>query len=117
MASKILVVVEGRNGKFKKGSLECLSEARRIKGALGGGDVTAVVIGAPALKAAAASLGASGADRVLAATADWLDKYLGEAYAKLVVAAVKAESPSVVLVSATLDGKDLAPRVAALLDA
>jgi electron transfer flavoprotein alpha subunit len=117
VASKIIVVVEGRNGKFKKGSLECLSEARRIKDKLGGGDVTAVVVGAPALKGVAPSLGAFGADRVLVAAADWLDRYNGDAASKLVVAAVKAESPAVVLFSATLDGKDLAPRVAALLDA
>lgn len=117
MASKILVVVEGRSGKFKKGSLECLSEARRVKGTLGGGDVTAVVIGGPAVKGAAASLGGFGADRVLCASADWLDNYLGEAYARLVVAAVKAESPAAVLVAATVDGKDLAPRVAAMLEA
>lgn len=116
MASKILVFAEGRDGKFKKGGLECLSEAQKIKGALGGGDVTAVVIGAPAMKAAAASLGASGADRALVATADWLTNYNGDAYSRILVQAIKQESPAVVFIAASLDGKDVAPRVAAMLD-
>jgi electron transfer flavoprotein alpha subunit len=116
MASKILVFAEGRDAKFKKGSLECLTEAQKIKGALGGGDVTAVVIGGPSMKGAAASLGASGADRALVASADWLQNYNGDAYARILVQAIKQESPAVVFVAASLDGKDLAPRVAALLD-
>jgi len=116
MASKILVVAEHRGGKFKKGSLECLAEASRLKDALGGGDVTALVIGGPAAKEQAAALGEQGADRVLAATADWLERYNGDAYARATVAAAKAEEPAAVFVAATLDGKDLAPRVAAALD-
>ncbi|MGE0708432.1 MAG: electron transfer flavoprotein subunit alpha/FixB family protein [Planctomycetota bacterium] len=117
MAATVLVFAEFRGGKFKKGSLECIAEAARIKGALGGGDLVAVVVGGADAKAAAASLGEQGADRVLAACADWLDHYNGDAYGRAVVAAAKAESPKVVLIAATLDGKDLAPRVAAALDA
>jgi electron transfer flavoprotein alpha subunit len=116
VATKILVVAEGRDGKFKKGALECLSEASKIKGALGG-DVAALVIGAPGMKAAAGSLGAAGADKVLVTAADWLDRYNGDAYSRIVAAAVKKEGASVVFIAATLDGKDLAGRVAALLDA
>lgn len=117
MAAKILVVAEFRGGKFKKGALECVAEAARRKGELGGGDVVALVIGGDEAKGAAASLGKQGADRVLVASAGWLDHYNGDAYCKATVAAVKAESAEVVLVAATLDGKDLAPRVAAALDA
>ncbi|MCA8922275.1 MAG: electron transfer flavoprotein subunit alpha/FixB family protein [Planctomycetes bacterium] len=116
MASKILVITEVRDGKAKKGALECLAEASRQKAALGGGDVTALVIGGPSAAGAAAELGAQGADRVLNATADWLEHYNGDAYARIAVAAIKQESPEVVLVAATLDGKDLAPRIAAHLD-
>jgi electron transfer flavoprotein alpha subunit len=116
MASKILVIAEFRGGKFKKGSLECVAEAARMKDSLGGGDVTALVIGGSAAKDAAASLGKQGADRVLTACADWLEHFNGDSYAKIAAAAVKAESPEVVLVAATLDGKDVAPRMAAHLD-
>ncbi|MBI3722459.1 electron transfer flavoprotein subunit alpha/FixB family protein [bacterium] len=117
MASKIVVFAEVRDGRFKKAALECLSEARKLKGELGGGDVTAVVVGGAQVSSLAPSLGAYGADRVLVASADWLERYDGEAYSKLVVAAVSAEKPDVVLIAASLDGKDLAPRVAALLGA
>ena len=116
MASKVLVITEVRGGKVKKGALECLAEASRQKDALGGGDVTALVIGGPSAAGVAAELGAQGADRVLTATADWLEHYNGDAYAKIAVNAIKQESPEVVLVAATLDGKDLAPRIAAHLD-
>jgi electron transfer flavoprotein alpha subunit len=108
---KILVIAEHRGGKFKKGSLECVAQASRL-----GGDVTALVIGGPAAKAAAASLGKQGAKRVLAASADWLENFNGDAYAKIAADVVKAEKPDAVLVAATLDGKDLAPRLAAHLD-
>jgi electron transfer flavoprotein alpha subunit len=117
MTAKILVVAEFRGGKFKKGSLECVAEAARRKGDLGGGDVVALVIGGADAKAAAASLGKQGADRVLSASADWLEHYNGDAYAKAALAAVKAESAEIVFTAATLDGRDLAPRLAASLDA
>ncbi|MBL4845655.1 MAG: electron transfer flavoprotein subunit alpha/FixB family protein [Planctomycetes bacterium] len=117
MATKILVVAEFRGGKFKKGALECVAEAARRKDELGGGDVVALVIGGDDAKAAAGSLGKHGADRVLTACASWLDYYNGDAYGKAAVAAAKAESAEIVLVAATLDGKDLAPRMAAALDA
>ena len=117
MASKILVVAEFRGGKFKKGALECVAEAARRKGDLGATEVVALVIGGDAAKAAAGSLGKQGADRVLTASAGFLDHYNGDAYAKAAVAAAKAEGAEVVFVAATLDGKDLAPRMAAALDA
>ena len=116
MAAKILVVAEFRGGKFKKGALECLAEASRVKGSLGGGDVVALVVGGDAAKAAAAALGEQGADRVLAACAPWLEHFNGDAYARAALAAIRQESPAVVLLAATLDGKDVAPRLAAALD-
>ena len=116
MASKILVVTEFRDGKFKKGSLEVLSEAGRIKESLGGGDLTALVIGGADAKGAAAGLGAYGADRALVCAGDWLDHYNGDAYLQVALKAVEQESPEVVLLAATLDGKDLGPRLAAKLD-
>lgn len=117
MAAKILVVAEFRGGKFKKGSLECVAEAARRKGELGGGDVVALVIGGADAKAAAASLGKQGADRVLAASADWLEHFNSDSYSKIATNVAKAESAEYVFVAATLDGKDIAGRIAAALDA
>lgn len=108
---KILVIAEHRGGKFKKGSLECVAQASRL-----GGEVVALVIGGPEAKAAAASLGQQGAARVLAATADWLERFNGDAYARVAADVVKTEAPDAVFVAATLDGRDVAPRLAAHLD-
>lgn len=108
---KILVIAEHRGGKFKKGALECIAQATRL-----GGEVVALVIGGPDAKAAAASLGKQGAARVLAASADWLERFNGDAYARIAADVVKAEKPDAVLLAATLDGKDVAPRLAAHLD-
>lgn len=108
---KILVIAEHRGGKFKKGSLECVAQASRM-----GGEVVALVIGGADAKGAAVGLGKQGAARVLAATADWLERFNGDAYARIAADVVKAEKPDAVFVAATLDGKDLAPRLAAHLD-
>jgi electron transfer flavoprotein alpha subunit len=116
VATKILVIAEFRGGKFKKGSLECLAQATRLKGALGGGDIAALVVGGDAAKAAAGDLGKQGADKVLVASAPWLDHFNGDAYARIAADVIKAEKPEVVLLAATLDGKDVGPRLAAHLD-
>lgn len=116
MASKVLVFAEIKKGKVKKGALEALSEGKKIAESLGGGDVTAVVIGGSEAKEVASTLGQYGATRALVASADWLENWSGEAATRLMVAAAKQESPEVVFVSATMDGKDLAPRLAAALD-
>jgi electron transfer flavoprotein alpha subunit len=116
MASKIVVFVEVKNSKVKKGSLELLSQGRRFAEALGGGDVTAVLVGGASVSEYADALGRAGADRVQVAAADWLEGWNGEAVARIMSSVVALESPEIVLVSATLDGKDLAPRLAASLD-
>lgn len=116
MASKVLVFCEIKKGKFKKGSLEALSEGKKIAAATGGGDVTAVVVGGADAKDLASSLGQYGANRVLVASGDWLADWNSDAVTRAVVLAAKAEAPEVLFISATLDGKDLAPRVAAALD-
>jgi electron transfer flavoprotein alpha subunit len=116
MATKILVVTEFRGGKFKKGSLECLAQASRMKAGLGGGDVAALVIGGKEARAAAASLGKQGADKVIAVCTEWLEGFNGDAYGRVAADVCKAEKPEIVLFAATLDGKDVAPRLAAHLD-
>jgi electron transfer flavoprotein alpha subunit len=112
MASKVLVFCEIKKGKFKKGSLEALSEAQKIAS----GEVTAVVVGGSEAKELASTLGQYGANRALVASADFLSDWNSEAVTRSVVSAAKLENPEIIFVSATLDGKDIAPRVAAALD-
>jgi electron transfer flavoprotein alpha subunit len=108
----ILVYVEQRDGAIRPVSREALGEAKRLAATLGG-PVTAVYCGTS--DAGLAALGGAGADQVLFARHDAFARYDGAGYAAAVVAAVQAASPQAVLFSASSLGKDLAPRVAALL--
>lgn len=108
----ILVYVEQRDGAIRSVSREALGEAKRLSATLGG-PVTAVYCGAS--DTGLADLGEAGADRVLVARHDAFARYDGAGYAAAVVAAAKATAAKLVLFSASSLGKDLAPRVAAML--
>lgn len=113
--SAILVVTEYKNGEIRKPSLETLGEARRAADN-SGATVAALVIGS-GVNDAAAGLGAYGADIVLTADQDALASYNPDAYKAIAVQAVQSQNADVVLMAATDHGKDLAPRIAAPLDA
>ena len=107
----ILAVCEQRDGAVRKVSSEVVTGARRIADALGA-EVEALVLGsAPA--SGADHLGGFGADRVVTLTADGFGTYAAEGYAKAV--ADRAKGAAVVVLPASAQGKDLAPRVAAKL--
>lgn len=111
MAGDILVVAEHQAGAVKRPSLEALTCASGLAGGLGG-QVVALVSGTGAADAAAAC-GQHGAARVLTLDVDIADT---NAWAAAVAGVVGSESPALVLFSQSNRGKDLAPRVAALLD-
>ena len=111
----ILTFAEQRDGKLRRASLEVVSEARRLAGALGA-TVTAVVIG-PGSESLSGELAAYGADRVQVFGDAALGAYSTEAYARALAQAIADAKPSVVLVPFTAMGKDLAPRVAAKIGA
>jgi len=111
--SAILVVTEIQNNEFKKASFEAVSQARRLADQLGH-SVTALIIGAD-VQAIAASPGEYGADNVLTAQDGKLENYNPDYYKAIVLEAVKSMSPEIVLFAATVQGRDLAPRVAAAL--
>ncbi len=113
----ILVFIEQREGDIKRTSYEAVSEARRLADAGLGGDVIAVLVGAPGAEAQAADAGAFGADQVWFASHPAFAKYQPEGYAEAVVAAVRKSGAGTVLFSASALGKALAPRDAALLEA
>ena len=111
----ILTFAEQRDGKLRRASLETVSEARRLAGALAA-SVTTVVIG-PGSEALAAELTAQGADRVVAFDDAAFGSYATESYARALAQAIGEAKPSAVLVPFTAMGKDLAPRVAAKIGA
>ncbi len=114
MGAKVLAFAEQRDGQWKKSAFEAVSEAARIAAKLGG-EAAAIVLGKGAASIAP-QLGAYGAARAIVADDPSLDSYNGDLYARVVAEIVKKETPEVVVFSATALGKDLAPRVAALLD-
>lgn len=106
----ILAFAEQRGGVIRRSSLEALSEARRLAG--GGGKVASVLIGTEGL---AAELGAQGADEVHVFDDPALSSYATESYTAALAQVAKALSPSIILISFTGMGKDLAPRLAGRL--
>jgi len=113
--SKVLAVVEQREGTLLGVSREVVSEARSLAEALGG-DVHALVLGPPGVEEGASDLGEFGAERILGAGHEALASYQPEGYARVTARVVREGGYDVVLLGATAQGKDLAPRVAALLD-
>jgi electron transfer flavoprotein alpha subunit len=114
----VLAVTEQRDGALKKTSHEVVWAARQLADAMGGGaTVDALLMGAPGVDAADAKLGGVGADRVLVAEDAGFAKYSPGGYAATAAAVARSGAYGAVLVAATATGKDLAPRIAALLDA
>lgn len=109
----MLVVAEaGPGGALAGGAGAAVAAA----GALGAGPVEVLVAGAGARGAAAAAAGLAGVGRVIVAEDARLERGLAEPLADLVAAVQRARGFSHVTASSGTFGKNLLPRVAALLD-
>lgn len=108
----VLVFVEQRDGAIRGVSREALAEGSRMAATLGGPVVG--VCAAPSDPGLAA-LGEAGADEILLATHPDFGRYRPAGYARAVVAAVESVKPAAVLFAGSSMGRDLAPRVAAML--
>ena len=106
---KILVIAEHDNATVKGATFNTVTAARAC-----GGDVHVLVAGSDAGAAAQAAARISGVAKVLHADAPQLDHGLAENVAAQVVGIARGYSH--VLFPATNSGKNVAPRVAALLD-
>jgi electron transfer flavoprotein alpha subunit len=104
-----LVIAEHDNASVKGATLNTITAAVAC-----GGDVHVLVAGAGASAAAQAAAQIAGVTRVLHADAPGLNHALAETLAAQVLAI--ARNYSHVLFAATASGKNIAPRVAALLD-
>ena len=104
-----LVVAEHDNASLKGGTLNTVAAALACDG-----DVHVLVAGTGAAGAAAAAAHIAGVSKVLHADAPHLDHGLAENVAAQVLAV--ASGYSHILFAATAAGKNVAPRVAALLD-
>ena len=111
----VLAFVEQRDGEIRGAAREAVTAAAKLADALGG-QVNALAVGGAGLSGAAGDLGRFGASTVQVEEHEALAEYHAEAYAALVADHAKAGGYAAVVFTATSLGKDLAPRVAALLD-
>ncbi|MFC9682952.1 electron transfer flavoprotein subunit alpha/FixB family protein [Streptomyces sp. NPDC056948] len=108
----VLVLVDHDGERVHKSTYELLTAARRL------GEPAAVVVGTPGTAARLeASLARHGARSVYAAESAEADEFLATPSVDALELAVGEASPAAVLVSATTDGREVAGRLAARLDA
>jgi electron transfer flavoprotein alpha subunit len=112
--ARICVFVETAKGKLKKSAAEVLGEAGRLAAALGA-EVDAVRVG-HGVAALAADVARLGAGRVLVADAPPLANFTIDGYVTALAKAVAVSAPRLVVLAASVAGKDLAPALAAATD-
>jgi electron transfer flavoprotein alpha subunit len=100
---------------FRRGTLELLGEGRRLADKLGV-ELSAVLLG-DGVEGMAKDLFAHGADKVYLAEDPVLAQYRTGPYTDILSGLINQYKPEIVLISATPQGRDLAPRVAARLSA
>ena len=106
--AEVLVLIEHAEGALKKVSVELLTAARTL------GEPAAVVTGpAGTTDALAAALAEAGAEKVYAAESDAIDGVLVTPKVDVLAAIVESATPAAVLIPASVEGKEVAGRLAA----
>jgi electron transfer flavoprotein alpha subunit len=109
MAKGVWIVAEQRDGALRKVSFELASTARKLADQLGE-EVGAVLCGS-GIEGKAAELGKYGVDKVFVADGPAFEPYTTDAYAAAVAKVVKENDPSILLLAASFQGKDLSSRL------
>jgi electron transfer flavoprotein alpha subunit len=112
--ANVLAFAESRGGELRKVALEAVAAARKLADAEGG-EVHALLIGAPGIASKAEQLARHGADAVLVVEHPALANHSAEVAAATAAARAKEGGYSAIVLSASAQGRDLAPRVAAKL--
>jgi electron transfer flavoprotein alpha subunit len=108
-----LIIAEHDNAVLKAATLNTIAAATRI-----GGDIHVLVAGSNCAAVAHAAAAVAGVSKVLHADAAHYEAHMAESLAELVRSRVRADAGYThVLAPATAFGKNVLPRVAALLDA
>jgi electron transfer flavoprotein alpha subunit len=110
MGKGIWIVAEPRGEVLPKVALEMLGEARRL-GKETGDDVAVILIGHGA-STHVSELERHGADKIYVFDDAGLARYNLEAYSALISSLVKKEAPHILLLPATVHGREMAPRIA-----
>jgi electron transfer flavoprotein alpha subunit len=111
-----LAFAEIRAGALRKVAFEALAAARDVVEASGGGEVHALLIGAPGAAALAPQLARYGADVVHVVEDAALERYNPETASATAAALIRGGGYRAAFFPASAEGRDLAPRVAARLD-
>ena len=115
--ANVLVFAETRGTALRKVALEAVTAARALADASGGGEVHALIAGAPGAAAGAEQLGASGADVVYVIEHASLATFERESIAATLAERAKQGGYRAVVLGFSTQGRDLGPRLAAKLDA
>ena len=115
MTQSVLVVAEQVDGAFRKVTFEALGAAGQIAAQISAEAIVAVL--GCGDESVAAELGKYGAAAVILADDPALREYTTDAYCNVLADIIHQKQPAVVLLGATTQGKDLAARLAARLDA
>jgi electron transfer flavoprotein alpha subunit len=105
------IFVDQRDGNIRKVTFELLSEAKKF-----GEEVSAVVFG-KGVEGLASEFAKYGADKVYVADAEVFAAYNTGAYVAQMVAMIKEFSPNAVLFGHTINGRDMATRLAQKMEA
>src|SRR5664279_6222020 len=109
--AEVLVLVDHHDGAIRRVTAELLTAAARL------GTPAAVVVGKPGTaEALAAELGGWGAVTVYAAESDDAANYLITPQVAGLAAAAGAANPAAILLAATVDGREIAGRLAVRLN-
>ncbi|MFH0766044.1 MAG: electron transfer flavoprotein subunit alpha/FixB family protein [Calditrichota bacterium] len=110
-----LVFIESRNGKVRGAGIEALSAACKLADRITG-EVNALLIGR-GVSDLIPQVESFGADRILLADYPELEHYSPEGWREAILTAVKQHGASIVVMTSTILGRDLAPMIAARLEA
>jgi electron transfer flavoprotein alpha subunit len=107
---EVWIFIEQHKGLIEDTSIELMSKARSLADILG--VKLAAVLPGSGVKNLAAKLFYMGADKVYLAEHPLLGTYQATSYAKVIYDLIHKHKPQIVVYGATVNGRDLAPRVA-----
>ena len=110
----VWIIAEIKNSKIRKVSFELLGKAIELADELKQ-DPCVVLIG-DNIKIFAEEFSKRGAKKILIAEHESLKDYYTETYSSIVIGLILKFKPNIVLYPATISGRDLAPRVASILE-
>lgn len=107
----IWVFAEQEDGALSGTTFELLAKAHDLKAKLGGGDAVVAVLLGSGVVGLAPTLFAYGAEKVIVAENDALAQYSARPYEKALVQLCEKRKPSIFLFAASVQGRDVAPRI------